>query len=509
MGLKLWQRIIINMLFPIVISLALIYVELRNVNRIHISFSIIEVVDDINLLLLELRRYEKNTLLLIEEKENLELFHNAIGTLRSKAKSIENEIVLRTNTGYFFNLMKNIDLYEQAFEGLVVTIDNKQRLIEDIRPLGREIENLSPDKKMALVLRKYEKNYLLYKEKKAMDEVYDISKSLIDASPAIKKAVGLYTENFREIVDNDAAQNDTLQKMRQYAREIEKYTTGFSSKERAHVNTVMINGDRAFLYAALFIVFSTIAIAYMVSQNMIKVMREMEHAFDNINEDSFTHVIKTDTHEEMQSFIGAYNRVVSKLNYNLKDTSNKIKTALQTLSQKQADITEKNNSLRAISEEILSMVKEKPLNIAKTRIKLFVIEAIKAASDVYPGIPVSSNIAELPDTLNIDAALLRPALYNVIVNAMRFSPYGGKVTVAGTVENSHAAIYVSDTGPSIPDDISEKVFEPSFTTMDGAPGLGLTIARAAIERHSGTIAVDKTKQGGGTVMKITLPLIVQ
>ncbi|MBF0320121.1 MAG: sensor histidine kinase [Nitrospirae bacterium] len=494
------------MIFPIAISLALIYVELRNVGKIHQSFNIVEVVDDINLLLLELRRYEKNILLLIDEKENLKLFHDTILALRVKAASIENEIVLRTNTAYYFNMMKNIDLYEDTFDSLVSTIEKKHRLMEGIRPLGREIENKSSDKNMALILRKYEKNYFLFKEKKAMDEVFDISGTMIDSNPAIKQAIEPYLKAFKDIVANDASQNTTLQQMRTCAREIEKYTTGFSHKERTHVNTVMINGERAFLYAALFIIFSTIAIGYMVSQNMIRVMREMEHAFDKISEDSFTHLVKTDGPDEIKSFIGAYNRIVSKLNYNLKDTTNKITAADRELLQKQTEITAKNSAIRAMSAEILTMVQEKPLTLVQTPIRSLVLDAIAASSYTPRGVSISSNIELLPDMLPIDAPIIRLALVNVIKNALRFTPYGGKVIVTGKVEDSHAAIYVCDTGTGIPGDIVEKIYDPFFTTYEGAPGLGLTIARAAIERHGGTIAVDQTLPGDGTTIKILLPL---
>ncbi|MBF0567326.1 MAG: sensor histidine kinase [Nitrospirae bacterium] len=506
MGLKLWQRIIINMIFPIAISLALIYVELRNVSNIYQRFNIIEIVDDINLLLLELRRYEKNILLLIEEKENLRLFHDSIEALRAKTKTIEKEIVLRTNTGYYFNLMKNVDLYEDTFGALVATIEQKHRLMEDIRPLGVDVENKASDNGMALLLRKYEKDYLLNRNRKALDKVYDVSNSLIDSDPAIKNTVGIYLNTFGEIVRNDSVQNDTLQQMRTCAREIEKYTTGFSSKERAHINTVMINGERAFLYAALFIIFSTIAIGYMVSQNMIRVMRDMEHAFDRISEDSFTHVIKTNAPDEVKSFIGAYNRIVSKLNFNLKDTTKKINAADQTLLQRQSEIMSQNTALRDMSKKILVMVQEKPLDIAETRIKLLVLDAIKTASDVYRDVSISSNIAQLPEKLLIDAAIVHLAIVNVIVNALRFTPYGGKVIVTGTMDDQNAAIFISDTGQGIPDDIAGKVFDAFFTTDEDAAGLGLTIAKTAIERHSGTITVEQSMQGNGATMKILLPL---
>ena len=60
------------------------------------------------------------------------------------------------------------------------------------------------------------------------------------------------------------------------------------------------------------------------------------------------------------------------------------------------------------------------------------------------------------------------------------------------------------TGPGMPDDVKEKVFEPFFTTRSRGTGLGLPIAKRVVEAHGGRIAID-TPPSGGTVVSMSLP----
>ena len=65
----------------------------------------------------------------------------------------------------------------------------------------------------------------------------------------------------------------------------------------------------------------------------------------------------------------------------------------------------------------------------------------------------------------------------------------------------------SDNGPGIPPDLSEKVFEPMFSTKDGGMGTGLTIARSMVEQDGGTIeVVQDRRRGSGAHLRIELPL---
>jgi signal transduction histidine kinase len=112
--------------------------------------------------------------------------------------------------------------------------------------------------------------------------------------------------------------------------------------------------------------------------------------------------------------------------------------------------------------------------------------------------------------LHCDEDKLRQVLVNLVENAVKYSPDGGKVTVAFGAQNGRARIEVRDRGLGIPETDYARVFE-KFTRLDpglsrgvGGTGLGLYIARELVERMGGEIAVDSAL-GRGSTFVVELP----
>ena len=108
--------------------------------------------------------------------------------------------------------------------------------------------------------------------------------------------------------------------------------------------------------------------------------------------------------------------------------------------------------------------------------------------------------------LEVDAEQVRMALKNLIQNAVQAMDGGGTLTLAGRVINGdQLELVVSDTGPGIPADQLEKVFEPLFTTRAQGIGFGLSITRMIIENHGGRISA-RSGPGPGAAFTLTLPI---
>jgi signal transduction histidine kinase len=107
--------------------------------------------------------------------------------------------------------------------------------------------------------------------------------------------------------------------------------------------------------------------------------------------------------------------------------------------------------------------------------------------------------------LRMDETKIRRALYNIAVNARDAMEAGGTLVIATNRRNGAVEFRLSDTGPGIPLEIQDKIFEP-FVTFGKATGtgLGLAIAKKATEDHGGTIAVE-SEPGQGATFIITLP----
>jgi len=111
----------------------------------------------------------------------------------------------------------------------------------------------------------------------------------------------------------------------------------------------------------------------------------------------------------------------------------------------------------------------------------------------------------------VDPTRIAQLLGNLISNAVKFTPDGGKVEVGLGVQGDQAVLTVTDTGIGIPAADRERVFERFFRTAAATrlvipgTGLGLTITKAIVEAHNGTISVDGD-EGRGSTFKVCLPL---
>jgi signal transduction histidine kinase len=107
--------------------------------------------------------------------------------------------------------------------------------------------------------------------------------------------------------------------------------------------------------------------------------------------------------------------------------------------------------------------------------------------------------------LMMDESKMRRALYNVASNARDAMEAGGSLTIATRTADSMVEFRLSDTGPGIPSEIQDTLFEPFVT--HGKPtgtGLGLAIASKTVQDHGGTITVE-SELGQGATFIIRVP----
>ncbi len=108
-----------------------------------------------------------------------------------------------------------------------------------------------------------------------------------------------------------------------------------------------------------------------------------------------------------------------------------------------------------------------------------------------------------------DEGLLRQLMMNLLENAVRHTPDGGAVRVTARVSGSFVELAVEDSGPGVPKEDRDRIFE-RFVRLapagsEGGAGLGLPIARWIAERHRGTLQVDSRPAAGGRFV-VMLPL---
>lgn len=168
-----------------------------------------------------------------------------------------------------------------------------------------------------------------------------------------------------------------------------------------------------------------------------------------------------------------------------------------------------------LAHQLLSMSKggapiKKPENI---------VELIREVADFcFSGSQITFELIEEGDIKRFlfDANQLAQVFQNLFINARDAMPEGGKVTVRLRLielpdretepvrAHKFIEIEVSDTGPGIPKDILNRIFDPFYTTKEHGSGLGLSIVSQIVQNHGGTISVE-SKLGEGTTFRIRLP----
>jgi signal transduction histidine kinase len=165
------------------------------------------------------------------------------------------------------------------------------------------------------------------------------------------------------------------------------------------------------------------------------------------------------------------------------------------------DFSRVNNGLLRLEVQMTSLV---PILEAAIDTMLPQAQAKEIALDVYLDASTCAFIGD-PDRLH-------QVITNLLANAIKFTPSGGRVGIRLARQGSSAEITVNDTGRGIPTEFLPHIFEPyrqagtdRATTHNGL-GLGLTIARHIIERHKGKIHAESLGEGTGTKFTIILPL---
>ncbi|MBC7254416.1 MAG: PAS domain S-box protein [Actinobacteria bacterium] len=169
--------------------------------------------------------------------------------------------------------------------------------------------------------------------------------------------------------------------------------------------------------------------------------------------------------------------------------------------------------LNRMVENVLDMSRIESEQIFLDRRKgdlVSVLEDITKTMSVVPGarpIHLVTSVRELQ--MEADWDKVRQVVINLLDNAFRFSPPGGRVVVTGDVQNGEAVVRVKDNGPGFPAEDRERLFD-KFTRskpegMEGGLGLGLFIVRTYVEAHGGKVWLED-EEGMGAVLAFSLPL---
>jgi signal transduction histidine kinase len=243
------------------------------------------------------------------------------------------------------------------------------------------------------------------------------------------------------------------------------------------------------------------------SVNVERALRERNEALENADKIKidFVHHVSYELRSPLTNIIGFVHLLGD--------------PATGPLTEKQREyldyITVSTNTLLALINNILDLATidagRMQLNLAPIDIRETMAAAVEGVQDrvVSQGLTLDITASENIGSFIADKLRVRQILFNLLANALSFSPPGATVTLLAERRTDAVVFSVTDMGPGIPPDMLERVFNwfetHSLGSQHRGPGIGLSLVRSFVELHGGTVAI-ASAVGQGTTVTCTFPL---
>lgn len=133
------------------------------------------------------------------------------------------------------------------------------------------------------------------------------------------------------------------------------------------------------------------------------------------------------------------------------------------------------------------------------------VGALAAPDADQHAVAIVRNLPPEPLIVKADLDFMKQAILNVVINGVQAMSEGGQLTIRARRDEGMVVVEVQDTGPGIPREAQEKIFELYFTTKQGGSGIGLAQTYQVMQWHYGTVDFE-TAEGKGTTFRLRMPL---
>jgi signal transduction histidine kinase len=225
----------------------------------------------------------------------------------------------------------------------------------------------------------------------------------------------------------------------------------------------------------------------------------------------------TELRGSMERRLAAINRLTGGVAHEIKNPLNSIALRLELLKNRVLpEMPEAKEELSIISEEInrldrvvrtfLDFTRPVEIETAEVDLGTLVDETVGVLTPeaTAQGIEVQWTRPTEPATVRGDAGLLKQAVWNVCRNAMEAMPDGGKLSLRVEVTGSEVTVAIADTGPGIPPEQQDKIFQLYYSTKPQGSGIGLAMTFRAVQLHGGSIEIGG-EQGDGAEFSLRIP----
>ncbi|MCP4371105.1 MAG: GHKL domain-containing protein [Deltaproteobacteria bacterium] len=169
-------------------------------------------------------------------------------------------------------------------------------------------------------------------------------------------------------------------------------------------------------------------------------------------------------------------------------------------------IVEESGRLNNIITDFLNFAKPKRPGFAKCHVEEILEKNIKYLSSQTEkqGYIIKKHHDSHLQPIMADFDMLYQAFLNLLINSIQAMRKGGTISIKISSVKDAVMILIEDEGEGVPDNLTEKIWDPFFTTKEKGTGLGLVIVKNIIEAHMGIIELEN-RPGGGVRVKVKLP----
>ncbi|MEE9524357.1 MAG: PAS domain S-box protein [Thermodesulfovibrionales bacterium] len=177
----------------------------------------------------------------------------------------------------------------------------------------------------------------------------------------------------------------------------------------------------------------------------------------------------------------------------------KLKNSLNTIIDEARKLEDTVQEFQSLMESMRAVFKYEDLNEIVGSV-LFVIEREAADKKVN----LVKDLAEKPLKLNAQKDLLKMAVFNMLRNAIEVTREGGSVSISTAGDMNEIFFTVSDSGPGIPEEAIDKIFDIAYSAKIYRFGMGMPLIKQIVAEHLGEITV-QTEAGKGTTFRVVFP----
>lgn len=189
------------------------------------------------------------------------------------------------------------------------------------------------------------------------------------------------------------------------------------------------------------------------------------------------------------------------------------------LPKMQALIQDRIRHMTRLIEDLLDVSRVNTGKLRLERVDIDIVKTLEVAVEACQPLMLSRDLlfsAKLPRSsvwVNADEVRLSQIIHNLLTNAAKYTPSGGKVELIATAISHAVIIRVCDNGIGISNGILAKVFEPYVQDIGAVQfngsglGIGLTVVRELVEAHGGTVVGTSAGEGRGSMFTVTLPTL--